>query len=97
MDGWIENMPSSLQGVFLDCILGWAVQWFGGLERPPDLVEKKQLSHLPLNGPLKSQPSLTGDRILRGRDLGLYTLLDVVSVRRVKVGWYSNLRACYLS
>ena len=39
----LENMPSSLQGVFLDCILGWAVQWFGGLKRPPDLVEKKRL------------------------------------------------------
>ena len=29
--------------VFLDCILGWAVQCCGGLERPPDLVEKKRL------------------------------------------------------
>ena len=41
-------MPSLLQGeiqklVFLDCILGWAVLWCGGLERPPDLVEKKRL------------------------------------------------------
>ena len=44
----LENMSSLLQMesqklVFLDCILGWVVQWYGGLERPPDLVEKKRL------------------------------------------------------
>ena len=89
-----ELFPPSHSSTVSQCI-GWAVREMVAWKGPPDLVEKKRLSH-PIEWSIKKSTREV-IRSCKVATLGLYTLSwrgRVVQQGRDKEG-YSSLRACY--